>query len=216
MEPPRAEVKEKLKKVKVTKPKRPKKVHPKKYICYSEGCNEEFGQWKLARDHMEGIHEMKDPKLKKSIVYLDAKGDPKVPPRGAPKATSHYKQQCDTIKLRETPKVLTTAPQCESYEGHRGNDLGQFGPNWIRSWGTGVQFPHLRTEDYGSAYGNNVKNVTMDNPQLSLGANLVRGRSDIGANLVRGRSEIGANDTASPYLSYAPRNVQRLNGCGRL
>jgi len=169
----------------VAKAKKPKKVHPKKYVCYHEGCKEEFPQWKLARDHMTNEHETKDPKLKKSIVYLDAKGEPKAAPRGAPKVVAYpvrpsvastqsvvrprqesgseslaqlTMEQCDTIKMRETPKVLATAPGRESVGGHRGNDLGQFGPNWVRNWGSNATFfPN----------GNNAKNVTMDDPQQS-------------------------------------------------
>lgn len=157
--------KKQKKKQKVEKPKKPKKVHLKKYICYCEGCTEEFPQWKSARDHMENVHGTKDPKLKRSIVYLDAKGEPKAAPKGAPKMVPYpiqkpkepkeqKEQQCDTIKMRETPKVLATAPPSsdadrstrsaeQRSEGHRGNDLGQFGPNWVCTWGASAQFPHL-------------------------------------------------------------------------
>ena len=216
----------------VAKAKKPKKVHPKKYVCYHEGCKEEFPQWKLALDHMTNEHKIKDPKLKKSIVYLDAKGEPKAAPRGAPKVVAYpvrpsvastqsvvrgaspvastqsvvrgaspvastqsvvrpmqvagseslaqiTTEQCDTIKMRETPKVLATASGAASAEGHRGNDLGQFGPNWVRTWGASAQFPHLhhrmQSAMYGASrrvdqefqYGNNAKNVTMGNPQQS-------------------------------------------------
>ena len=198
----------KSKKVVAKPAKKPKKVHPKKYVCYHEGCKEEFPQWKLARDHMTNEHETKDPKLKKSIVYLDAKGEPKAAPRGAPKVVAYpvrgaspvastqsvvrprqesgsesvaqlTTEQCDTIKMRETPKVLATASGAASAEGHRGNDLGQFGPNWVRTWGASAQFPHLhhrmQSAMYGASrrvdqefqYGNNAKNVTMGNPQQS-------------------------------------------------
>lgn len=150
METQMKEKKEKKNKNKQEKPKKPKKVHPKKYICYNEGCMAEFPQWKLARDHMEEKHGTKDPKLKRSIIYLDAKGDPKAAPKGAPKMVPyHTKQQCDTIKMRETPKVLATASDAASAEGHRGNDLGQFGPNWVRTWGECAKFPHLLGEAAG-------------------------------------------------------------------
>jgi len=175
----------------VVKAKKPKKVHPKKYVCYSEGCTAEFPQWRLALDHMTNEHKIKDPKLKKSIVYLDAKGEPKMAPRGAPKVVAYpvrpNTEQRDTIKMRETPKVLATASGAASAEGHRGNDLGQFGPNWVRTWGASAQFSHLQqhtASPYASTlrvapaqnayvpplefqYGNNAKNVTMGNPQQS-------------------------------------------------
>ena len=181
METQMKEKKEKKNKNKQEKPKKPKKVHPKKYVCYHEGCMAEFPQWKSARDHMTNEHETKDPKLKKSIVYLDAKGEPKAAPRGAPKVVAYpvrprpmqesgeaimqsvaqiTTEQCDTIKMRETPKVLATAPGRESVGGHRGNDLGQFGPNWVSNWGSSATF-------FPNRNGNNAKNVTMGNPQQS-------------------------------------------------
>ena len=108
--PPKERPKKAKKKAQKEKVKKPKKIRPRVYRCYNEGCTEEFGQWKLARDHMMGVHETKDPKIKRSLTYLDTK--------------SNKQQQGDTFKLRENPKVLATAPHGVSGVGHRGNDLG--------------------------------------------------------------------------------------------
>jgi hypothetical protein len=159
------------------KAKKPKKVHIKKYVCYNENCKEEFEQWKIARDHMIQKHEIKDPKLKKSIIYLDTKGEPKAPPKGAPKMVPHpmairkkeeeKKEQRDTIKLRESPKVLATPPGIESIEEDRGNDLGQFGPDWVTTWGKVKTFPHMQLPHDMSNMVITPKIEKMGNPQQS-------------------------------------------------
>lgn len=57
------------------KKRKKKKLLEKNYHCYhvDEGnqCTEIFEIWKLARNHMIEKHEIKNPKLKRSTVYIN-------------------------------------------------------------------------------------------------------------------------------------------------
>ena len=62
------------------------------------------------------------------------------------------------LNCRNILIAFSTTSLCENILNTRGNDLGQFGPNWVRNWGSSAMFfPN----------GNNAKNVTMDDPQQS-------------------------------------------------
>ena len=60
---------------------------------------------------MTNEHETKDPKLKKSIVYLDAKGEPKAAPRGAPKVVAYPVRGASPVASTQSvvrPSVAST------------------------------------------------------------------------------------------------------------
>ena len=52
----------------VKPPKAPKPPKIKEFVCYGEGCDQRFGQWKDARMHLKEVHNIEKAKYKRSKV----------------------------------------------------------------------------------------------------------------------------------------------------
>lgn len=50
--------------------KKPPPPKNKEYLCYVGECSLRFQRWGLAIEHMENVHNLKNPKLKRSMRYI--------------------------------------------------------------------------------------------------------------------------------------------------
>lgn len=108
--------KTKADRVREQKAKKKKPRAKREYICYIEGCEERFPVWKLARNHMKEIHQLKVPKIKRSRTILEGPraGPPKGPKIPDPSLNDDQNNKNNQTKTNLGPPSSESSSESES------------------------------------------------------------------------------------------------------